>query len=149
MLGLQLGYVYAEGALVPDGSEAPALENPVREYQASSRPGARLPHAWLERAGERVSSLDLVRIDGFTLISWGEHEAWAEAAASVGNVPLSQVRIGTEVHEPDTHWADVCGLEPGGALLVRPDQHVAWRARSLPSHPTAELTAALQTILKT
>jgi 2,4-dichlorophenol 6-monooxygenase len=147
MLGLQLGYAYAEGALAPDGSEAPRLDNPVRQYVASSRPGARLPHAWLEADGERVSSLDLVHSDGFTLLSWGEHEAWAHAIAAVPAFPLRQVRIGVEVEEPDSHWADVCGIEPGGALLVRPDQHVAWRATSLPDDPAADLRSAFEVIL--
>jgi 2,4-dichlorophenol 6-monooxygenase len=147
MLGLQLGFAYTEGALAPDGSAPPQLENPVREYTASSRPGARLPHAWLEAAGERVSSLDLVRADGFTLFSWREHEPWAKAITQLGSVPLSHVRIGADVVEPDAHWADVCGIEPGGALLVRPDQHVAWRSRSRPDDALTDLRAAFDAIL--
>ncbi len=147
MLGLQIGFAYAEGTLVPDGSEPPALENPVREYRASSRPGARLPHAWLERDGERISSLDLIDYEGFTLLSWGEDTDWGAAAAAAAGVPLAHVRIGTDANEPDDHWAEVCGLERGGALLVRPDQHVAWRAISRPEDPKGALSAALAALL--
>jgi 2-polyprenyl-6-methoxyphenol hydroxylase-like FAD-dependent oxidoreductase len=147
MLGLQLGYAYTEGALVPDGSEALQLDNPVRDYVASSRPGARLPHAWLERDGQRVSSLDLVRSDGLTLINWGSDAEWAHAVAAIDAVPLAQVRVGTDVREPDSHWAEVCRIAPGGALLVRPDQHVAWRARDLPENADATLRGAIDAML--
>jgi 2,4-dichlorophenol 6-monooxygenase len=148
MLGLQLGYAYEEGVLVADGSEAPSLRNPVREYAASSRPGARLPHAWLDFGGRRVSSLDLVGSDGFTLFTWKDHEPWTKALSQVAVPPIAQVRVGTDVVEPDSHWADVAGIEPGGAILVRPDQHVAWRARSRPDDAELALRRALETLLE-
>lgn len=146
MLGLQLGYAYADGAVALEGSAPPVLSSP-REYVPSAHPGARLPHAWLEKDGARVSSLDLVRADGFTLFTWGEHERWAGAAAGVAPVPLTHVRVGVDVRAPDAGWSTVCEVEPGGALLVRPDQHVAWRARSAPDDPRSSLDAALATIL--
>ena len=59
-LGLALGDVYETGAVVSDGTSAPKVGNAVREFIPSTRPGARLPHAWLDRAGARISSLDLV-----------------------------------------------------------------------------------------
>jgi len=147
MLGLQLGYVYENGAIVPDGSEEPALANPVREYRASSRPGARLPHAWLVVEGRRVSTLDLVRSHGFTLLTWRDHAAWAKAIASLDGVPVAHVRIGEDASEDGTHWSEVCGIEPGGALLVRPDQHVAWRARTARDDAREALRAALAAVL--
>jgi 2,4-dichlorophenol 6-monooxygenase len=138
MLGLQLGYAYADGAVALEGSTPPVLSSP-REYVPSAHPGARLPHAWLEKDGARVSSLDLVRADGFTLFTWGEHERWAGAAAEIAPVPLTHVRIGVDVRAPDAAWSTVCEVEPGGALLVRPDQHVAWRAHSAPEAPLSSL----------
>jgi 2-polyprenyl-6-methoxyphenol hydroxylase-like FAD-dependent oxidoreductase len=143
MLGLQLGTVYTEGALAPDGSPPPALANPVRQYEASSRPGARLPHAWLEQRGARISSLDWIEAKGLTLLSQGAHEDWAKAIEGIVGVPLRHVCVGDDAIDPDGHWAEVCGLEPGGALLVRPDQHVAWRVRALPPDPGAALREAL------
>ncbi|MBW2314042.1 MAG: FAD-dependent monooxygenase [Deltaproteobacteria bacterium] len=147
MLGLQLGYAYAEGALALEGSSPPALISP-REFVPSSHPGARLPHAWLEANGETISSLDLVRADAFALFSWGEHERWAEAIAQNASVPCLHVRVGTDVVLPDESWSTLCEMEPGGALLVRPDQHVAWRAHAAPSDPTSALRRALTTILE-
>jgi 2,4-dichlorophenol 6-monooxygenase len=66
MLGLQLGFAYATGALGGDGETA--TPSPVRDYVPSALPGARLPHAWVRRNGDRISTLDLIRYDRFTLI---------------------------------------------------------------------------------
>ena len=145
MLGLQLGYVYATGALVPEGSPPP-LETP-REYVPTAHPGARLPHGWLEDDGERRSTLDLVGYDGLTLISFGEHERWAAAIARADRPGLAQIRIGRDARPEDGAWASACGMDEGGALLVRPDQHVAWRAASLPEDPTDALLRAVDQIL--
>jgi 2,4-dichlorophenol 6-monooxygenase len=147
MLGLQLGYVYESGALAFDGSTRPALVSP-REYEPSARPGARLPHTWLEVDGDRRSSLDCVSARGFTLFSFGDHERWVEAVEGVSSVPLDHVRIGVDVVAVETGWARTCDIHPGGALLVRPDQHVAWRARVAPGQPGAALRRAITTILQ-
>ena len=132
-------------ALVPEG-RPPPLASP-REYVPTAHPGARLPHAWLDVDGARRSSLDLVSFDRFTLVSFGAHERWAEAIESVSTVPVTQVRVGIDARLPDEAWRTTCGVEATGALLVRPDQHVAWRAGSLPAQPGASLAAAFTSIL--
>jgi 2,4-dichlorophenol 6-monooxygenase len=147
MLGLQLGYVYESGALALEGSTPPAPASP-REYVPSGHPGARLPHAWLDVAGKRRSSLDLVSAGGFTLFSIGRHEAWTEAVAGLAQVPCEHVRIGVDAEALEPGWARTCGVEMGGAFLVRPDQHVAWRARETPENPGAALRGALASILE-
>jgi len=148
MLGLQLGYVYEEGALVPDGSPPPQLANPVREYVPSSRPGARVPHAWVrDDAGHRVSILDRIAPDGFTLLTSDPDEPWCDAARAIDGAPITVVAVGRDLSDDEGHWAEVRGVEPDGALLVRPDQHVAWRAVSRPPDPEAALREALDRVL--
>jgi hypothetical protein len=44
-------------------------------------------------------------------------------------------------------WAAVTGLTPEGALLVRPDDFVGWRAEELPADPETALRHALSAIL--
>ncbi len=145
MLGLQLGYIYPEGALLPEGSPPP-LDTP-REYTPTAHPGARLPHAWIEVDGVSQSSLDLIAFDRFTLISFGAHERWAEAVDRVGTIPITQVRVGIDAQLPDDAWRKICSVEETGALLIRPDQHVAWRARSLPVQVVEEFTETIQCLL--
>ncbi len=90
-------------------------------------------------AGSRRSTLDLVPFDRFTLLSFGAHERWAEAVAGVAEVPLAQVRVGVDALPADESWRSICEVGETGALLVRPDQHVAWRAPSLPEDAKGRL----------
>ena len=147
MLGLQLGFGYEDGALVPDGSERVAPENPVRDLVPTSRPGSRVPHAWVERAGERVSVLDLLPYDAFTLLVGTDGAAWDEPVGHVRDLPVRCLVAGRDFTDPEHHWASVCEIGATGALLVRPDQHVAWRVRVAPSDPGGALGSALRTIL--
>lgn len=121
LFGLQLGYVYTEGALVPDGTSA--HPGSPSEYEPTARPGARLPHAWLDEVGG-TSTLDLVPVDRPVLVSFGHHEQWA---AALDGAPVTHVRVGIDTPTLD-RWRTVCEVGDDGALLVRPDQHVAWRA---------------------
>ncbi len=139
MLGLQLGYRYTAGALVDDGSTPPAPANPVREFIPSTCPGARLPHGWLENGR---STLDLIALDGFTLLVGEAGSAWRAAAATVG-VSLRCVGLGDDVADPHRWWSEVAGMTPAGALLVRPDQHIAFRAQQPGDDPVAALQQAV------
>jgi 2-polyprenyl-6-methoxyphenol hydroxylase-like FAD-dependent oxidoreductase len=143
MLGLQLGFQYERGAIVPDGSARPAVGNPVRDFVPCGRPGARVPHAWTLRDRRRVSTLDLLRPDRFTLISGPAGAAWIEAGASISTPPLRCLAIGREVADPGGAWSALLGIEKEGALLVRPDQHVAWRSARGVANPRDALRSAL------
>ena len=147
MLGLQLGYAYESDLVLSDGSALPRVENPVREYQPTTRPGSRLPHAWVERAGEPISTLDLLASDRFTLLTAASDPDWTEAAKSVTEFPLAHVAIGRDAIDGEGAWAQVAELDPGGALLVRPDQHVAWRVTKKPDDPRRALTEAIDRLL--
>jgi 2-polyprenyl-6-methoxyphenol hydroxylase-like FAD-dependent oxidoreductase len=128
LFGLQLGYVYGEGALVPE--EPPAEPGSASDYEPTARPGARMPHAWLDETGGR-STLDLVPLDRSVLFSFGDHEAWGNA---LGAADVATVRVGVDTPALDS-WRTVCDVDEGGALLVRPDHHVAWRARGTDQAP--------------
>jgi len=143
MFGLQLGFRYDAGAIVADGSEAPRCANPVRDLVTSTRPGARVPHAWVERAGERVSILDLLPYDRFTLIAGPAGAAWADVAGRVARVPIQCLVAGRDFADPHGTWAAVCEVDDDGAVLVRPDQHVAWRARTAGGIATTDLEKLL------
>jgi hypothetical protein len=44
-------------------------------------------------------------------------------------------------------WAQLYGVHPDGAVLVRPDGHVAWRAQHAPGDPDATLGTVLDRVL--
>jgi hypothetical protein len=137
MLGLQLGFVYpaSGGLVIDDGTPLPEAENSVRDYMPTTHPGARLPHAWVQRDGERISTLDLVPLDRFVLIT--SSPEWADAGrALAADLPLV-------VRTIDAGFSD---LAADGALLVRPDQHIGWRAAGPSDDPASTLRAALATL---
>lgn len=148
MLGLQLGFVYsANGDLVvDDGTTLAEPADAVRDYRPTTHPGARLPHTWIDRAGERISTLDLVPLDHFVLLT--SSKDWAAAGERLvdARVPLHVVLFGRDAVDVDGAWGRVSELDGAGAILVRPDQHVGWRSASLTADPVADLRSALSTL---
>jgi putative polyketide hydroxylase len=146
--GMIFGAAYASSALVPDGTPAPALANPVTDYVPSARPGARAPHVWLERNGVRISTIDLV---GFVILAGRRGAAWVRAARQLApdmGLTLRAHNIGDgEIENADGQWHAAYGVDEDGAVLLRPDGYVAWRSRSLTREPVATLRAALAAIL--
>ncbi|MER5618796.1 FAD-dependent monooxygenase [Streptomyces sp. NPDC002215] len=135
-LNQEIGYVY--GAARHDDGAPPS----ATDYTPIAAPGARLPHAWIERAGERVSTHDLL-IPGFTLITGPGGASWADAFAKTGeDVAKRTVVIGRDVTSPDGHCPELLGVGEDGALLVRPDGHIAWHSAE-GSSPASALAALL------
>jgi hypothetical protein len=139
-IGQSLGMVYEDGSVIPDGT-GKHLWNP-RYYEPSDRPGARFPHRWLDLTRSRTT-LDWFD-QHFVLVAGPQADGWVEAARQLsgrGGVTLEVQRL-KEAHEKD-------GLLLGqrGAVLVRPDGHVAWRRPWPATDAVAELGQALQSLL--
>lgn len=151
--GVDLGQFYASAAIVGDGSTLPPpARDPDLYYEMSTVPGSHLPHCWVGNTFERRALMDLAPYTRWTLLTGIAGEAWAAAAAEVGRalgVPLETEVIGPgrEVTDLYYDWARLREIEESGALLVRPDKHIGWRARVLPADPAGELRAALSRIL--
>ncbi|CAO2829426.1 unnamed protein product [Amaranthus hypochondriacus] len=45
-------------------------------------------------------------------------------------------------------WWDLCGMSDKGAILVRPDEHIAWRARSEVRYPSYEMDRVFSVVLR-
>jgi len=54
---------------------------------------------------------------------------------------------GTELADPEGRFPGAYGISPSGAVLVRPDGFVGWRAVALAGTPEPALRQALQTLL--
>lgn len=149
---LEIGYSYAVGALVSDGSDAPPTDPMGSIYHPTTRPGHRLPHAWLEAAGTRLSTHDIAGADGrFVLITGPQGEPWATAATQAAEklgIGIRIAAIGRDYADIDGHWAKVREISDDGALLIRPDNHVAWRSLSSSPDATETLLRAVGAILQ-
>jgi hypothetical protein len=138
--GQSLGFGYEEGAVVPDGTVRQPLQS--RWYQPSDRPGGRFPHRWLDLARTR-STLDWFDRD-FVLVAGPKANEWMEAAATMAQRSGLTIQR-RQLDNVDDHSGIGMGLR--GAVLVRPDGHVAWRMPWLPADPVAELGGALERLL--
>ena len=150
--GVELGQFYESSAIVSDGTRPPASADPDLYYVMSTSPGAHLPHAWVGDSMTRKAMLDLAPYDQWTLITGIAGQAWVAAAEKAGGdfgIPLRPVVIGPgrEVTDLYFDWARLRETGESGAILVRPDKHIAWRSMSLPADPDAALHEALASIL--
>ncbi|GDY31055.1 FAD-dependent oxidoreductase [Gandjariella thermophila] len=146
-LTMIFGYRYDSAAVLADG---PAPDGPVEDpRKPSGHPGLRAPHVWLDRAGTRLSTLDLCH-DAFTLLVGPDGAEWTTAARTAAGscgVDLRTHHIGVELTDFEDRWLAAYGVTRTGATLVRPDGFVAWRAGDLPRHPAQELRQALRRLL--
>lgn len=150
---LEIGFSYAEGALVGDDTPPPARDPMGGNYLPTTRPGHRLPHAWISQRGVRLSTLDLAGREGaFLLIIGSQNEPWQQAAAEAAEtlgIRVTSVGIGTGLtyDDVDGGWAAVREISERGAILVRPDNHVAWRSLDGGGNPAQQLVQSLRAVL--
>ena len=138
MRQLDLGYCYRSAAVIEDGT--PAADD--LDYVPSGRPGCRAPHVWVEVDGRRVSTIDLFGRH-FVLLTGQAGAEWMAAAQGVPG------RAALDVHRlADPEAARRYGIGPEGAVLVRPDGHVAWRDPGAPDPSSAFPVVCGQTWLK-
>jgi hypothetical protein len=124
--GVELGYRYDDSPIVVGELNPPAVD-PIT-YRPGTWPGARLPHLFLADGESIQDKLGLY----FTLVAVDrvDSASWEKAAEALG-IPLLVLQLGRP---------DLLPIYERNLLLVRPDQHVAWRGDGLPSDIAAVLT---------
>lgn len=145
------GYCCPAGAFVPEpGAATGPFEDPAAP---SARPGCRAPHVPLLRDGEPVSTRDLYGRD-FVLLAGAEGGPWTaagtEAAGRLGVVIDAwtvggPAGSGPVLADPGGRWEGAYGVKATGAVLVRPDGIIGWRA--VETADTGQLERALRTVL--
>lgn len=149
--GLIFGATYDSSLILRDGTPLTQVANPVTDYIPNARPGSRAPHVWLERDGACTSTLDLFGRE-FVLLTGTEGQGWCDASQELSNrigIPLRSYRISPdgELTDPGKNWAEMYGIEAGGAVLVRPDGYVAWRSAKSKLDHASEIEMAWNTAL--
>jgi 2,4-dichlorophenol 6-monooxygenase len=151
---VELNQRYSSAAVLADAGPAETwARDPELFYQPTTRPGAKLPHAWLvgER-GERLSTLDLVGRGMFTVLTGVAGHRWTAAAEETGRalgISLRVARIGAAgARDAYGEWGRLSEIDEDGCLLVRPDGYLAWRCPARADGHSAALTQALSHVLQ-
>ncbi|KAH7085238.1 FAD binding domain-containing protein [Paraphoma chrysanthemicola] len=118
--GIEMDYRYNHSPVIVNDEESEEPPWSPREYHASTWPGARAPHVFL--ADGETSIFDLFGRE-FTIVDFSEDgegsSSFVEAAERL-SVPLKRVHLPFETHVRKVWGRDI--------LLIRPDDHVAWRS---------------------
>ena len=150
--GIEIGWFYPSadinnegaksrhgGQLLKDGSFN------ITAYHPSTIPGHHLPHAYLQRKDEVISTRDLVKLDRFVLLTQTDG-LWDEARSDIVEVEIIDGKDNWT--DRDGRWAHLCGVRKDGAVLVRPDGIVAWRSTEFVPKALHGFPALLKAILK-
>jgi 2-polyprenyl-6-methoxyphenol hydroxylase-like FAD-dependent oxidoreductase len=128
MIGAELGYRYQDSPLIANEPGGP--EDPLRKYEPTTWPGARLPHVWLE--GHAAIQDRIGR--GYTLLRLGGSKEEILPLKKAMKAPFEVLDV------PDAVARDLYGYD---LILLRPDLHIAWRDNHM--HPDPRHLAALVT----
>ena len=150
---IELGFKYRDGFLVPDGTEEEESDPFGQVYVPTTRPGNRLPHAWIEKNDQILSTHDLVgNAVAFLLITDEEGGEWISATKRIAkehDIEIVTAQIGPTPYLRDfeDYWEKVKGIKRGGAVLARPDNIVAWRSLRPSRSGGQELVDTFRTLL--
>ncbi|SDG20050.1 FAD-dependent monooxygenase [Epilithonimonas hungarica] len=150
---LEMGFVYEDGAVIPDGTDTPLSDPMGCEYIPTTRPGHRLPHSWLKSSEKEVSTHDFTGAsENFVLITGEKGDKWIDAAQKLikeTDLNIETVKIGKDTgwNDKSGYWALYGGINDDGVVIVRPDNHIAFRTACISENPYQTLESAFARLL--
>lgn len=127
--GLDLGFIYHSNAVLSENDEVISLL--PDQYKPTTLPGSRAPYVKLMKDGKAISILDLFEKE-YVLLVGADGDAWQATANNLASMlPLKCYRVAKDgdLIDPENNWHALYEITTSGALLVRPDGHVAWRSK--------------------
>ena len=140
---IELGYRYRSDAVADEPDDDGAMWDDPRA--TTGRPGFRAPHLSVKADGAEESTLDLFG-RSFVLLAGPQGDSWctaARTAADAFGVPMRTYRLGAELTDRSGQFETAYGTGQAGAVLVRPDGFVAWRASAPYDDPERTMGEAL------
>ena len=125
--GLNFGYFYSGSPIIQyDEETAPAYD--MNTVQSSTVPGCRVPHFYVQ---DGLSLYDELGTE-YTLLNFGNESLTVniEKVAKELNFPLAVLKVADKLKDKELGYKT-------DFVLVRPDQHVAWRGHQLPENLSA------------
>jgi 2,4-dichlorophenol 6-monooxygenase len=149
--GVELGQRYQSAAVIDDSTPYPAEpRDSDLYYDPTTHPGAHLPHVWLQRGEQKVSTIDVAQYGCFTLLTGIGGNAWIDAAMKVSRdlgIKIAATSVGLRQEYDDVlgEWTQRREVGDRGCILVRPDRFIAWRSHdAVPDAATALRDAMMQ-----
>jgi len=133
-IGLQLGFNYNE-----------EYTGDIEVFVPRADVGFRLPHTWLTKGGQKMSTLDLLDPTAFTIISGPESGNWSMLCEELG-IPNNPIIL-NDSYEGAKAWLKSIDLPETGALVVRPDGHIMARVSDSSQQSMAHVKAAFAELL--
>ncbi len=140
---ITLGYRYRSDAILSEDLET----SPIDPTALNGQPGTRAPHVAMSNGGKWMSSLDLYRSHPVLIVGPRGHH-WLDAGRQLAaDFHLDIHHIGADADRSAKAFLQGHGISETGAILIRPDGFVAWRAPSQEASPIEELADALGHVL--
>ncbi|CAB1214652.1 FAD-dependent monooxygenase [Acinetobacter bouvetii] len=132
--GVELNQRYDSNAVIAEVVPETFSQDQQLYLQATTRPGAKVPHTWLiDAKGRKQSTLDIVGHGRFTLLTGLSGTGWKNAVQALNLPYLDVIQIGSrEYRDVYGTWNQKSEIHEAGAVLVRPDGYVAWRMQGKP-----------------
>jgi putative polyketide hydroxylase len=140
---ISFGYRYRSDAIRSEDLKT----SPIDPSALNGQPGTRAPHVAISNGGKWMSSLDLYRSRPVLIVGPRGHH-WLDTGAQLATeFRLDIHHIGADADSTAEVFLQAHGISETGALLIRPDGFVAWRALSQEASPIEELADALGHVL--